>query len=58
MQKGYTPIDVKVYKDPNRDNIMNAIESGDINTFTKAAGKYLSPYWTSIKSSFDVNTYR
>lgn len=58
MQKGYTPIDVKVYKDPNRDNIMSAIESGDINTFTKAAGKYLSPYWTSIKSSFDVNTYR
>ena len=58
LQKGHAPIEVKVYKDPNRDNIMNAIESGDINTFTKAAGKYLSPYWTSIKSSFDVNTYR
>jgi hypothetical protein len=58
MQKGYTPIDVKVYKDPNRDTIMRSIEGGDINAFTKAAGKYLSPYWTSVKSSFDVNTYR
>ena len=58
LQKSHSPIEVKVYKDPNRDALMNAIESGDINSFNKAAGKYLSPYWTSIKASFDVNTYR
>ena len=58
LQKSHSPIEVKVYKDPNRDALMNAIEGGDINSFNKAAGKYLSPYWTSIKASFDVNTYR